>query len=843
MRASTERTTKLWVLCALLGLLAGCGSPPPSVAKQATDKTKQKEKLKAPFDTFRVYAEPNERSFTDKKQKDAGRIIQAIKPGHWANLLVETKANNFDFDGELTTTPLDGQQHPALLERNRYSVVTARAVALAKGQPKTLESIVYPPRSAHMSTIVSNRLDDRRRGEQSPAFPEVLSHMPDYQYFLIVLSKDANRYRGLKSLEAVRPLGENMPINPEDAAYYRVVVPRADEPLALPTQSLCWTSTAYVLWDDVLPSALAPAQQQAMLDWLHWGGGLILAGPQTLDSLRGTFLDSCLPATVDESVRLDAAALTPLNAHWSLSDPQGQRRELAPEIAWSGARLVRHADAEFLEGTGELVVERRVGRGRVVATAFRLSEPELWNWPGFDSFFNSGLLRRPRRAFDPTHGQFEFADGGDRLDPALVTAVRYFTRDARDPARARPERGGVVFTQESLDQARLMEQTQSAADAAQSSDPELPAAFEPDETDLLKTRSGVAAWNDFSWISRTARQTLREAAGIAVPSREFVVWTLGVYLAVVVPFNWLLFRLLGRVEWAWVAVPVLAMVGGAAVVWLTQLDIGFARAETEICVLEVQNDYPRGHVTRYTALYTALSTGYDVAFDEPPALALPFSADGAQLPVQAPLVARLEGIDRRELNDFQVSSNSTGMVHSEQLFDLGGSLSWSTPEGELPRLENKTALRLEGVAILRRRLGDDENVVDETAWLGDVPAGRVVDVKFVADRGVAIGFQRERSPLTSQEQHSGRLSLRRILDCAEDIESLEPGDVRLIGWREGGLAGVHIEPTSPEARRACVVVAHLQYAKGAPARPDLNVRTSGPPAIDPAADVEPPEPN
>jgi hypothetical protein len=406
MHASIQRMKNLAVWCALLGFLVGCGSPPPSVSKQEKDQVKPKQKTKPPFDTFRVYTEPNERSLTDKKQKDAGRVIQAIKPGHWANLLVETKANHFDFEGHLTTTPLDALQQPAPLERSRYSAVMSRPAALAKGQPKTLESIVYPPRSAHMSTIISNRLDDRRRNEPSPAFPEVLSHMPDYQYFMVVLSKDPNRYRGLKSLEAVRPLGENMPINPEDAAYYRVIVPRLDQPLALPAQALCWTSTAYVIWDDVLPSSLAPLQQQALLDWLHWGGGLILSGPQTLDALRGSFLDDCLPATVAESVRLDAGSLAPLNAHWSLSDAEGQRRELTPETAWSGARLIPHAESEFLEGSAELVVERRVGRGRIVATAFRLSEPELWHWPGFDSFFNSGLLRRPRRTFDPTLGLF-----------------------------------------------------------------------------------------------------------------------------------------------------------------------------------------------------------------------------------------------------------------------------------------------------------------------------------------------------------------------------------------------------------------------------------------------------
>ena len=840
MRAIIRRTKNFAVWCALFGLLVGCGSSPPNVSKQETDQVKPKQKVKPPFDTFRVYTEPNERSFTDKKQKDAGRVIQAIKPGHWANLLVETKANHFDFEGHLTSTPLDAQQRPAPLERSRYSAVMSRPASLAKDQPKTLESIVYPPRSAHMSTIISNRLDDRRRSEQSPAFPDVLSHMPDYQYFMVVLSKDPNRYRGLKLLEAVRPLGENMPINPEDAAYYRVVVPRLDQPLALPTQSLCWTSTAYVVWDDVLPSSLAPSQQQALLDWLHWGGGLILGGPQTLEVLRGSFLDDCLPATVAESVRLDSGSLAPLNAHWSLSDAEGQRRELTPKTAWSGARLIPHAEGEFLEGSAELVVERRVGRGRVVATAFRLSEPELWQWAGFDSFFNSGLLRRPRRTFDPTLGQFEFADGGERLDPALVTSVRYFTRDASDPARTRPESGGVVFTQESLDEA-LREQ--AAAKATQNAAAESPAP-ELDETDLLKTRSGVAAWNDFSWVSRSARQTLREAAGIAVPSREFVFWTLGVYLAVVVPINWLLFRLLGRVEWAWAAVPVLALFGGAAVVWLTQLDIGFARAETEITVLETQNGYPRGHVTRYTALYTALSTGYRVVFDAPPALALPFSPDATQLPLETAMVARLEGVDRRELADFQVSSNSTGMVHSEQLFDLGGSLIWSTPAGGPPRLENKTALRILGVAILRRRLEEGGNVANESAWLGDVAAGATVEVKFAEHVPLVIGFERERSPLTCLRHVSGKLSLRRLLDCAQDIESLEPGEVRLVGWREGGLGNVRIDPASPEARRACLVVGHLQYAKGPPARPDLNLRSSGPPADQPAAETEArPEPN
>ena len=48
---------------------------------------------------------------------------------------------------------------------------------------------------------------------------------------------------------------------------------------------------------------------------------------------------------------------------------------------------------------------------------------------------------------------------------------------------------------------------------------------------------------------------LREAAGVEVPNAGFVVLCLATYLAALVPLNWLVFRTLGRVEWAWIAAP------------------------------------------------------------------------------------------------------------------------------------------------------------------------------------------------------------------------------------------------------------------------------------------------
>ena len=46
---------------------------------------------------------------------------------------------------------------------------------------------------------------------------------------------------------------------------------------------------------------------------------------------------------------------------------------------------------------------------------------------------------------------------------------------------------------------------------------------------------------------------------------------------------------------------------------------------TEIAVVELHTGYPRAHVTRYTALYTSLSTTYDLEFGSLTAVAAPMS--------------------------------------------------------------------------------------------------------------------------------------------------------------------------------------------------------------------------
>ncbi|MGD9722476.1 MAG: hypothetical protein AB7O59_13305 [Pirellulales bacterium] len=854
---------------ALVALLAvsivtgatGCWRKTSEEARKELEKLKQKEKPKPPFEPFEILTEPHERSLAARppakskskeeeaekdlesgpKQDDQDAIDQVVarghlKPGHWTGVLVTTTANEADFVGELSSAPYNGLQQPIDLENSAYQLRTTRPAAFPKAQRKTLETMFFAPESGgdalRQSTWMLNQLRDRRSGSVAwaPGTADILQHMPSYQYYLYVLARDSSRYRYFKVLDSVKP-PLSMPLAiADDQDYYRVIAPRPEAPLALPSRALAWTSIAYVVWDDVLPATLSPQQQQALVDWLHWGGGLIISGPRTLDSMRGTFLDAYLPAMSAESRELDAAAFAELNQHWTLPSSDGARKPLVPQETWSGIKLARHAKARFVPGTGELVVERRVGRGRVVATAFRLAERELLDWPSYDSFVNGCLLRRQPRRFEPMYQQFEFLNRSgeaapDSFESSLITPLRYFTRDSRDPAAdaaaANSPRPAVAFP---VQPGRPFNpQTQVYADWD-----------EQQRLEHLKGLAGTAGWNDFSAASGVARESLREAAGISVPNRRFVVWMVGIYLLLVVPLNWLVFRLAGRVELAWLAVPALAVVWGGVVVWRAQLDIGFARAETEVAVLELENGYARGHLTRYTALYSSLSTTYDVHFDDLTSLALPLALDRAVSAGQGRTTVELRSAADQQLNDFNVSSNSTGMVHSEQMVSLNGTVDWQQPDDGPATVENNARNRLSGVTVIRRLAlaveplpGEKVKPVDEAAWIGDLKPGQKADVVFqpLAEAQQTITEARAEAPMTSSTAPPGTLGLRRLVALAEDVRTLEPGDVRLVGWYDQGLPGIHADPAAAQARRATLVIVHLRHGD-VPAAPDANLRVA-----------------
>ena len=388
---------------ALLASVPGCGGcrKDPAQAekdrekKLAEERAKKKEEPKPDFEVDRLMARPTSR-LTAGRSEPLGALY---KPGHWTAATLEAKANNFDFVGDLEIVVTDGKGEAIPLQGTPFDLTTSSQVTLGKRQrPKPFEAIFFVP-PTHPFPAASCRLNWRNGGRRAWQGPNLLSRMPAYQYHLVVIASLPENYAYLKSLASVGPPTDEFGGNPTKP-YYNVALIGAEKPdpqrrLPLPPYGLWWTSIACVLWDDAAPDALDQPQQQALLEWLHWGGQLILSGPGTLEKLSGSFLAPYLPATAAPGARqLTQGDFEPLQK-WSGKSA----RSLLPPKDWTGVKLQLHAEAQSMPGSGGLLVERRVGRGRVVVSAFGLSSRALRSWPVTDEILNAFLLRRPPRKF------------------------------------------------------------------------------------------------------------------------------------------------------------------------------------------------------------------------------------------------------------------------------------------------------------------------------------------------------------------------------------------------------------------------------------------------------------
>jgi hypothetical protein len=403
-------------------------------------------------------------------------------------------------------------------------------------------------------------------------------------------------------------------------------------------------------------------------------------------------------------------------------------------------------------------------------------------------------------------------------DAALTCGLRYFTRDTN---------------------LRLDDYGADLSKASDISGPDTVIDYGAAPTPLDNAGSmgsGVAAWRNFCPVATQARAALRNAARVEIPNRLFVVWVVGLYLLILVPLNWAVFSALGRVEWAWAAAPMIAIGCTLAVIRLAQLDIGFARSVTELSVIELQGDLSRAHVTRYTALYTSLTTAYTVRHEDPGAVVQPFPAginraeDFRLLPGE-----RLETLYYKHgkevsLSGFMVRSNLTGLLHSEQMIDINGPLELKRGSSGKDILRNYTGIDLRGVGVVRCK----ENGKLQVAWVGDLLTSASAEVRFQsfndgqkgnsnADSGAGLWPERRESqPKTRSAPVKGEFNMSGLIRLAEQTKDLQPGDYRLIAWTDASSPGVEIEPAAPQSREAALIVANLAYGFGEDPQRDKN---------------------
>lgn len=856
MRSESRRTSsagdalrRCWLLLLLILApsisLTGCGGCSQQTPAQQAAERKARELKEIEEAKKRLEEERKSKPFIvghltpllseNLIEAEAGVSLRLAKPGHWATTVQPMKANLGDFEGRVTIAAVDARGNPLAIPHTSYEMTSSRPAVLAKGISKRVENELLIPSDTEKLNVSSELVNATGSIADSPS-TDPWTLMPSHQYFLMVLAREPTRYAFLKVTDSVQAPYED--IHGVELPHYRIVLADGNKPLPLPPNVLTWTSVAYVVWDEVNLDQLDPAQREALVDWIHWGGRLIINGPDSLDALRGSFLNDYLPADAGERTTFDQAALEEFSTGWGTRADGKPTAAIAVTRPWSGIELQPRAGAKALPFADKLFYERSIGAGSIVVSAVQLAERDLVNWPGFDGFLNGALLRRPPREFSIeqeggawTGLQTRWVGAHHRVrDAYFTTPLRWFARDAATSANVRN-------VSETVDSSQNQPSPYPIGQAFGQTTPK------PDRA------GGLGEWNEFGPVADAGRNALVKAAGVRVPGASFVVICLAIYLVVLVPLNWMVFYALGRVEWAWISAPLIALAGTLAVVRLAQLDIGFVRSQTEIALMELQGDLPRGHLTRFTAIYSSLSDTYDLEFENSSAVASPFPGDDQWRPAIGDVLSTVafEKYDQPRLRGVEVSSATTQMIHSEQMLPLDGPIRLSSPSNN-PRLlqvDNKSGFDLTDVAIVFREGSTavkptaSESSVDAQRkswnklkgfWIGDLKSGDGKLLPTLETLTVAedeLPFSDERAA-ASELSGSERLNVDPLLRMAFWFPQLDDpihgsrDEYRLVGRIDQVLPGSVVSPAASQSTGSTVVVAHLRLGEAAAALPDSN---------------------
>jgi hypothetical protein len=171
-----------------------------------------------------------------------------------------------------------------------------------------------------------------------------------------------------------------------------------------------------------------------------------------------------------------------------------------------------------------------------------------------------------------------------------------------------------------------------------------------------------------------------------------------------------------------------------------------------------------------------------------------------------------------QLNGVPVSSNSTGMVHSEQMLALDGPIQITSAAAKRDQIENNSKMDLHSVCIVER-VGSEL----EGRWIGDLLPGQSMPLSTSHLPADKRPFADERSKEASTATRD-RLNLEQMFRLALDPKNIVDGETRLVARFDEVLPGESISPSAAQVRGATLVVAHLRYAPLQTPDKDANTR-------------------
>ena len=795
---------------------------------EALKKKMEKDKTRAPYEFFRSQVAPFD-------------VLPFVKPHQWCTLTLEVRANYEDYDGSL-------QSYPVMLAGMPQEIVFAREARLVKEQRARLGMQLLLPRIPKEKEL---SLELLRQGaiHHDELWQAQLRPLPPHQMLVVVLSKDStNQYATWNRMGGFIPSSSEREDTPslELQRYYRLVLPlESDKPFLSP-HPLTWAPISHIIWDGLPPDSIPVSHQQAMLDWLHWGGQIVLiggAGP-TFSIFRDSFLAPYLPAEpTGDNAQLSEADLRPLSRSYpppalaAAADAQagGAGPTVATEIIRQFGGPYRPAvpiqppasRPVFLAGLrphpgaatiplGEssshlLAVEARVGRGRITMLTINPTDPTLASWPGLDTLVRRLVLRRPEEAVIRSGGTDSYGfqpPARQALEGPDLSWYRIASRDAG-------------YENELL-RSRAAQAARQAAPAGRFGlpppvGPNAAGSMPADQEETAMNRLGVAEWRDNSPLPRLCRDLLEKASGISVPSSDFVLKVILAYLLAVVPLNWLLCRVvLRRREWAWALVPLVALGFAVGVERVAAYDMGYDSACDEIDLLEIHGGYGRAHLSRFASLYTTGRGKYTISYsNDPTALALPLD-NGRSIGGEDVTTSVWQSYPVPALHGFSVQPRSLAMFRAEQMLNLSGPISLEGDEAKR-MLVNQSDIELRD-AVLVDFPGSGE---PRQIYLGTLAPGASLSLG-----GAGAGEVPEE--IKGFEGPDPAPLLAELRQSREAARPENDGELRLVAWTPGPVGGQSFEPALDRHRGLTAVVVHLRYGNPpSPEGPRFNLLASG----------------
>jgi hypothetical protein len=790
-------------------------SDPEAVKKKLEDK-----RNRPPFEFFKSQVAPFD-------------VLPFVKPNHWTTLILEMRANDEDYDGLL-------QSDPAHLLGMPIDMVFRREARLMKEQRRGLGQQVFLTTIPKEWTLSIARPGSLR---SDATWPTILTPMGSQQSLIVVLSKEATtQFATWNRMTALIPSSTERD-NPQDIdkqRYYRMVLPAEPDKLALSPHPLTWTTISHVIWDGLPPDTLSVSQQQAMLDWLHWGGQLVLTGGagQAYALYRESFLGPYLPGEpTGQTVGLTEEDLKPLSQSYPppstpflppseefggiqrIPDAMQLGRIYQPPVPIRPPRnkpvylsVLRPAEGASTIPLGEasshlLAVERRVGRGRITMLTINPAEPVLANWPGVDTLVRRVVLRRPEEGMIGPGGFNGAGYQGPRrgfLGPEDLTWYRITSRDAR-PGE---DTAG-----------RLPQPTRPAPPVERPVEALVNESVPVPEEEAPVAGLGVADWRDSARFPTLGRDLLEVASGITIPSSKFVLRVILAYLIAVVPLNWLICRfVLNRREWAWIVVPLVALGFAIAVQRGAAYDMGFESASDEIDLLEVQADYPRAHLTRFASIYTSGRGNYTISYpNNNTALALPLD-NGRSIRGEDVTTSTWQSSPVPALSNLAVQPRSLSLFRAEEMATMAGAIRLEG-DGASQKVVNGSELELRDATLI------DITGPDRAKWkeryLGTIAPGASVDV-------AAADAKKAPETIDAGPGPDVNTFLRAVTTTWERRDENQ-GEIRLVAWVPRTMPGQVLEPPPDRLRGFTAVLVHLR--NGPPPSPDgqrYNILALGP---------------